>query len=91
MIFCVKTNWAPLQSDAHDGDTGVLRDLETVDDDLEDLDVHMVKHADAEGEFARAHGVKARLPDGDSQILRLYVFGPLGLKDYGSATLRCKI
>ena len=33
----------------------------------------------------------ARLPDGDSQIIRLYVFGPSGLKDYGSATLRCKI
>ena len=27
----------------------------------------------------------ARLPDRDSQIFRLYVFGPLGLKDYGSA------
>ena len=25
------------------------------------------------------------------QIFRLYVFGPSGLKDYGSATLRCKI
>ena len=34
---------------------------------------------------------QAGLPDGDSQILRLYVFGPSGLKDYGSATLRCKI
>ena len=34
---------------------------------------------------------QAWLPDGDSQILRLYVFGPSGLKDYGSATLRCKI
>ena len=34
---------------------------------------------------------RARLPDGDSQILRSYVFGPSGLKDYGSATLRCKI
>ena len=34
---------------------------------------------------------KARLPDGESQIFRLYVFGPPGLKDYGSATLRCKI
>ena len=34
---------------------------------------------------------KARLPNGDSQILRLYAFGPSGLKDYGSATLRCKI
>ena len=33
----------------------------------------------------------AWLPDGDSQILRSYVFGPSGLKDYGSATLRCKI
>ena len=32
-----------------------------------------------------------RLLDGDNQISRLYVFGPLGLKDYGSATLRCKI
>ena len=32
-----------------------------------------------------------RLPDGDSQIFRLYVFGPSDLKDYGSATLRCKI
>ena len=31
------------------------------------------------------------LPDGYSQILRSYVFGPSGLKDYGSATLRCKI
>ena len=34
---------------------------------------------------------KAWLPDGDSQILRSYVFGPSGLKDYGSATLCCKI
>ena len=34
---------------------------------------------------------QARLPDGYSQILRLYVFGPSGLKDYGSAALRCKI
>ena len=31
------------------------------------------------------------LPDGDSQILRLYEFGPSLLKDYGSTTLRCKI
>ena len=31
------------------------------------------------------------LPDGDCQILRSYVFGPLGLKDYGSATLLCKV
>ena len=34
---------------------------------------------------------KARLPEGYSQIFRSYVFGPPGLKDYGSATLRCKI
>ena len=34
---------------------------------------------------------KARLPDGDSQIFRSYVFGPSGLMDYCSATLRCKI
>ena len=32
-----------------------------------------------------------RLPDGYSQIIRLYVFGPSGLMDYGSAMLRCKI
>ena len=31
------------------------------------------------------------LPDGDGQILRSYVLGPSGLKDYGSATLRRKI
>ena len=34
---------------------------------------------------------KAWLPDGDSKIFRLYLFGPSGLTDYGSATLRCKI
>ena len=36
---------------------------------------------------------QARLPDGDSYILRLYVFGPLGLKNYmyGPTTLTCKI
>ena len=34
---------------------------------------------------------QAWLPDGVSQILRLLVFGPSGLKDYGSATLHCKI
>ena len=38
--------------------------------------------------------LQARLPDGDSQIFILHVFGPSVLKDYGSAasaTLRCKI
>ena len=34
---------------------------------------------------------KAWLPDGYSQIFRSYVIGPSGLKDYGSAMLRCKI
>ena len=34
---------------------------------------------------------QAWLPDDYSQIFRLYVFGLSGLKDYGSATLRCKI
>ena len=38
-----------------------------------------------------AAGIRARLPDGDSRISMWYVFGPSGLKDYGSATLRCKI
>ena len=32
----------------------------------------------------------AWLPDGNSQIFRSYVFGPSGLNDYGSATLRYK-
>ena len=36
-------------------------------------------------------GLNPRLPDGDYQIFKLYVFGPSGLKDYGSATLRYKI
>ena len=31
------------------------------------------------------------LPDGSRQIFWLYVFGRSGLKDYGSATLHCKI
>ena len=35
--------------------------------------------------------VQAWLPDGYSHIVRLYAFGRSGLKDYGSATLRCKI
>ena len=44
------------------------------------------------GEFDESNDKpKAWLPDGYSQILRLYVFGHSGLKDYGSATLRCKI
>ena len=30
---------------------------------------------------------RAWLPDDDSQLFRLYDFGPSGLKDYGSVTL----
>ena len=33
-------------------------------------------------------GLCTWLPDGYSQILRVFVFGPSGLKDYGSATLQ---
>ena len=40
------------------------------------------------GELLR---VRTGLPDGYSQIFRLYVFGPSGLKDYGSAMLGFKI
>ena len=47
------------------------------------------------GQQRRKGGWLTWLPDGDSQILRSYVFGPLfgpsGLKDNGSATLHCKI
>ena len=35
--------------------------------------------------------LQAWLPDGYSRIFRSFVFGPSGLTDYGSATLRCKI
>ena len=44
-------------------------------------------HAD----FVGSDCSQAWLPDGYSQIFRLYAFGPLGLRDYGSAMLRCKI
>ena len=56
-----------------------------------------VKHFEKAAAVARREGdenaatYKAWLPDGYSQILRSCVFGPSGLKDYGSATLRYKI
>ena len=64
-----------------------------------DLDGHGLAHevlgqlpaVAAEALEHEAGVLHPRLPDGKSQILRLYVFGPSGLKDYGSATLRCKI
>ena len=36
-------------------------------------------------------GISNRKGKHGCQIFRSYVFGPLGLKDYGSATLHCKI
>ena len=53
----------------------------------------MERAAAAEKETATksAAELKAWLPDGYSQIFRWCVFGPSGLKDYGSATLRSKI
>ena len=41
--------------------------------------------------FCPALNLHSCLPDGYSQIFRLYVFGPSGFLDYGSATLCCKI
>ena len=41
--------------------------------------------------FPESSDRQAWLPDGYSQIFRMDVFGPLGFKDFGSATLRCKI
>ena len=49
------------------------------------------KHSSPEAGSSGVAQNTQRLPDGDSQILRLYVFGPSGLKDYGSTTLHCKI
>ena len=63
-------------------------------------------HADEESGHGAAHVRRVRhgvvtvpsagvsvawLPDGNSQIFGSYAFGPFFLKDYGSATLRCKI
>ena len=42
------------------------------------------------GRLVPEHSPGAWSPDGNSQLFRFYVFGPSGLKDYGSATLRCK-
>ena len=48
--------------------------------------------SDVVGEWRMGReGDSSWLPDGYSQILRLNVFDPSGLKDYSSATLRCKI
>ena len=60
---------AYLYDEAQDG--ALLRDLETIDDDLEDAEVHLVKHADAGGEFAHAHGVTT----GDLPALVLFADG----------------
>ena len=47
--------------------------------------------ADTTATCSIVNGEKAWLPDGCSQIFRLLGFGPSGLKDFGSATLHCKI
>ena len=57
---------------------------------LQGIHVH-VGNIDDGAEATVAVRREAWLPDGYSRIFRLYVFGPPGLKDYGSATLRCKI
>ena len=42
-----------------------------------------------DGRACKSSGsLSPRLPVGDRQIYRWYLFGPSGLKDYGSATLR---
>ena len=41
--------------------------------------------------YCDTYAIALWLPDGYSQIFRSYVFGPLGLLDDGSATLRYKI
>ena len=52
----------------------------------------LVKARDMLNERAAARGDSPSwLPDGYGQISRLYGFGPSGLRDYGSATLCCKI
>ena len=43
------------------------------------------------GQATKPAIIQAWLPDDYSQIFILYTFGPSGLKDYGFATLRCKI
>ena len=58
-------------------------------EEYEDLIVNCT--ADTADEFEAILWEKAWLPDGYSQIFRLHAFGPSGLKDYGSTTLRCKI
>ena len=47
----------------------------------------VIRKSDTARTFARPLDSTPRLPDGD----RSYMFCPFGLKDYGSATLRCKI
>ena len=63
----------------------------TAPDDGEELLGVAFERGNANLLLLEAVAEPARLPDGDSQIIRLYVFGPSGLKDYVSATLCCKI
>ena len=54
------------------------------------LDVNVAPFSDGHcrRHFLLLEEDQAWLPDVFSQILRSYVFGPLGLKDYGSTTLQ---
>ena len=55
------------------------------------IDMNLFVKAAPRVTFADEDIPKGWLPDGYCQIFRLYLFGPSGFKDYGSATLRCKI
>jgi thioredoxin-like negative regulator of GroEL len=44
--------------DESDHDASILLNLETIDDDLEDINVHLVKFVDINGSFAEKHGVE---------------------------------
>ena len=55
------------------------------------MDAFMSGAAEGEKGLPVGRGGKTVLPDGYSQIFRLYVHGPFGLLDCGSATLRCII
>ena len=80
----------------------LLTALSAADDDSDDSeDIHCAFTATASSATASAtnnccfrlqlSSALSWLPDGYSKIFRLYVFGPSGLKDYGSAMLHCKM
>ena len=50
-----------------------------------------VLEKDLEKEEVLGDALKVRLPDAYNKFFALYLFGPSGLKDYGSTMLSCKI